>query len=51
MCFNLGFAMISWANRKQKSVALSTTSEEYIVACKAYTEAVWLRKLISGLFD
>jgi hypothetical protein len=43
MCFSMGSAMISWGSRKQKSVALSTT--------EACTEAIWLRKLISDLFD
>jgi hypothetical protein len=51
MCFSLGSAMISWGNRKQKSVALSTTEAEYMAACEACTEAIWLRKLISDLFD
>jgi hypothetical protein len=51
MCFSLGSAMISWARRKQKSVALSTAKVEYIIACDACTEAVWLRKLVFGLFD
>ena len=43
--------MIAWRNRKQASVALSTTEVEYIAACAASGEAVWLRKLLSGLFD
>jgi hypothetical protein len=51
MCFSLGSAMISWSNRKQKSVALSTVEAEYMGACEACTEAVWLRKLVSDLFD
>jgi hypothetical protein len=51
MCFSLGSAKISWGSRKQKSVALSTTEAEYMAACEACTEAVWLRKLISDLFD
>jgi hypothetical protein len=51
MCFILGFAMISWGSRKQKSVALSTAEAEYMAACEACTEAIWLRKLISDLFD
>ena len=51
MCFSLGSTMISWSNRKQKSVALITTEVEYMVACEACTEEVWLRKLISDLFD
>jgi hypothetical protein len=51
MCFILHSAMISWGSRKQKSVALSTTKEEYITAYEACTKATWLRKLISDLFD
>jgi hypothetical protein len=51
MCFSLGSAMISWSSRKKKSVTLSTAEAEYMVACEACTEAVWLRKLISDLFD
>jgi hypothetical protein len=51
MCFSLGSAMISWGRRKQKSVALSTTKEEYIATCEECTKAIWMRKLISDLFD
>jgi hypothetical protein len=51
MCFSLGSAMISWGNRKHKSIALNTVEAEYMVACEACIEAVWLRKLISDLFD
>jgi hypothetical protein len=51
MCFSLGSAMISWGRRKQKFVALSTVETEYIATCEACTEAIWLRKLISDLFD
>jgi hypothetical protein len=43
--------MISRASRKQKYVSLNIAEEEYIVACDACTEALWLRKLVSGLFD
>lgn len=49
--FNLGSAMISWFSRKQTSVVLSTAEAEYIVACLACMEEVWLRRLLSGLFD
>jgi hypothetical protein len=51
MCFSLGSAMISWGSRKHKFVALNTAEEEYIAACEACTETIWLRKLISDLFD
>jgi hypothetical protein len=50
-CFSLGSAMISWQSRKQSSIALSTVEAEYIAACSASCEAIWLRKLLTGLFD
>jgi hypothetical protein len=43
--------MISWQSRKQSSIALSTTEAKYIDACSANCEAIWLRKLLTGLFD
>ena len=50
-CFSLGSAVIAWRSRKQTSVVLSTTEAEYIAACLASSEVVWLRKMLSGLFD
>jgi hypothetical protein len=50
-CFTLGLAMVSWCNRKQSSVALSTTEAEYIALSVAVREAVWLRKLLTDFFD
>ncbi|XP_059074951.1 uncharacterized mitochondrial protein AtMg00810-like [Cryptomeria japonica] len=38
----VGSAMISWCNRKQTSVALSTAEAEYIATCVATREVVWL---------
>ena len=32
-------------------MALSTAKAEYVVACSTSCEAVWLRKLLSDLFD
>jgi hypothetical protein len=43
--------MISWQSKKQSSIALSTAEVEYIVACSASCEAIWLRKLLTDLFD
>ena len=43
--------MISWFSRKQSCVALSTTKLKYVVACSASCEAVWMRKILSNLFD
>jgi hypothetical protein len=50
-CFSLGSTVISWKSRKQSNIALSTTKVEYIVACSASCESIWLRKLLIGLFD
>jgi hypothetical protein len=43
--------MILWQSRKQSSIALNTAEAEYIAACSANCEAIWLRKLLTGLFD
>jgi hypothetical protein len=47
--FSFGNGAISWSNKKQPTVALSSTEAEYrgatIVAC----EIVWLQKLLSDL--
>jgi hypothetical protein len=49
-CFSLGSAIISWLRRKHGYIAQSTTEVEYIAASDASKEAVWLRKLVYGLF-
>jgi hypothetical protein len=51
ICFSLIFATMSWASREQKFVAINTVEAEYIAACDVCTKAVWLRKLVSRLFD
>ena len=43
--------MISWFSRNQSCVALSISEAKYVAACSASCEAVWLRKLLSDLFD
>ena len=47
--FKLCGAPISWRNKKQTSVALSTAEAEYIALSSATQEAVWLRQLTSEL--
>ena len=49
-CFSLGSMIISWICRKQSSVAQSSTEAEYIATTMASREAIWLRKLLVGLF-
>eukprot|EP00253_Pinus_taeda_P005529 PITA_05529 len=49
-CFGLGLAIVSWFSRKQQSVALSSAEAEYMAASLASCEAIWLRKMLFGLF-
>eukprot|EP00253_Pinus_taeda_P030469 PITA_30469 len=49
-CFGLGSAIVSWFSRKQQSVALSSAEAEYMAASLASCEAIWLRKMLFGLF-
>jgi hypothetical protein len=51
ICFSLSFATKSWARTKQTFVALNTIEAEHIATCDVCTKAVWLRKLVYGLFD
>ena len=50
-CFSMGLGVISWFSRKKSCVALSTAEAEYVAACSASCEVVWLRKLLSNLFN
>jgi hypothetical protein len=43
-CFSLGLGMISWYNKKQKLVALSSAEVEYMGASQASCEAIWSSK-------
>jgi hypothetical protein len=49
-CFSLGSTFVSWFSRKQKLVALTSVEVEYMEASQASCEAIWLRKLLIGLF-
>jgi hypothetical protein len=48
-CFSLGSGVVSWAARKQKTVANSTCEAEYIATCESSKEAMWLRALLLGI--
>jgi hypothetical protein len=43
--------MVSWCCKKQSFVALSTIEVEYIALSVLVREAVWLRKLLTNLFN
>ncbi|XP_068638430.1 secreted RxLR effector protein 161-like [Aristolochia californica] len=47
--FLFGSGIISWANKKQQTVALSSTEAEYKAACVAACEAVWLRRILTDI--
>ena len=47
--FTLGGRAIVWRSIKQSSIADSTMEAEYIAACEAAKEAVWLKKFFADL--
>eukprot|EP00253_Pinus_taeda_P021044 PITA_21044 len=49
-CFNIGSGMASWCSKKHKSVALSSSEAEYMVASTTSCEAIWLRNLLVNIF-
>jgi hypothetical protein len=49
-CFGLVARLVSWFSRKHKSIALSSAEVEYTAASQASWEAIWLRKVLVGLF-
>jgi hypothetical protein len=49
-CFGLGSVLVSWFSQKKKSVSLSSAEEEYMVASQASCEAIWICKILVGLF-
>ena len=50
-CFSIGSGIVSWFSWKQKSVALSSTEAEYMESNLPACEGMWLRELLSGLFE
>ena len=40
---------MSWKSSKQETVADSTMEAEYIAACEAAKDAVWIKKFVSEL--
>jgi hypothetical protein len=48
--FGLGSGLVSWFSRKQKSVSLSSIEADYMVASQGSCKAIWLHKMLVGLF-
>ena len=47
--FKLGNNLIAWSSQGQKCTEQSTTEAEYIAACMATKEAIWLRRLLHSI--
>jgi len=47
--FIMGGGTISWSNKRQPTIALSTTKAEYMVNTQATKEAIWITKLMMDL--
>jgi hypothetical protein len=45
-CQFLERSLVSWASKKQNSVALSTTEAEYIAAGYCYAQLLWMRQTL-----
>jgi len=43
-------AVVSWCNRKQRSVALSSGKAEHMATSQAACETIWMQKILVGLF-
>eukprot|EP00253_Pinus_taeda_P003318 PITA_03318 len=48
--FSIGLIAVSWYSRKKISVALSSAEAKYMAASLAPCEAIWMRKILVGLF-
>eukprot|EP00253_Pinus_taeda_P031981 PITA_31981 len=48
--FSIRSTIVSWYSRKQRSVALSSAEAKYMAASLAACEAIWMRKILVGLF-
>ena len=44
--FVIGFRIVSWSSKKQPTISLSSTEEEYKALCATTCEVVWLRRLL-----
>ncbi|XP_062538846.1 uncharacterized protein LOC134207143 [Armigeres subalbatus] len=47
--YQIGYATVCWASRKQAKVSLSSMEAEYIALSEASKEVVWLRRLLAKM--
>ena len=48
--FSIRSTVVSWYSRKQRSMAISSAKAKYMVASQVECEAIWMRKILVGLF-
>lgn len=49
MVFKYSGGAICWESRRQQCVSLSTTEAEYVAACEATKELIWLKLLFDEM--
>ncbi|CAG4958833.1 unnamed protein product [Colias eurytheme] len=42
-------AAVTWSSQRQQSIALSTTEAEFMAACSATKEALWIKRLLCDI--
>jgi hypothetical protein len=47
--FGIGSGIVSWRSKKQPTISLSSTEEEYKALCATTCEVVWLRRLLKDI--
>ncbi|KAG5867541.1 hypothetical protein JTB14_003239 [Gonioctena quinquepunctata] len=47
--FKLCNGAVTWSSKRQHAVTLSTTEAEYVAACQATKEAIWIRRLMNDI--
>jgi hypothetical protein len=47
--FFLGDSLVAWLSKKQGSISLSTTEEEYIVVATCFTQVLWMIQTLANL--
>lgn len=47
----LGNCTVGWKSQQQRTVALSTTEAEYIAACEAVKDIVWMNRFLNEISD
>jgi hypothetical protein len=45
----LGNCLVSWLNKKQSSISLSTTEEEYIATISYFTKILWMKQTLQNI--